>query len=117
MGTCKAMQKTFRLPELGLEVQIGKYARQADGGVWISAGNNIVLATAVAAKEPRDFMGFFPLTVEYRERTSAAGRIPGGYFKREGKLSDFEVLASRNIDRPIRPLFPSNYFNEVQVLA
>lgn len=111
------MLKTFRFPEQGIEVQIGKYARQADGSVWIKAGNNVVLATAVAAKAMRDFPGFFPLTVEYRERTSAAGRIPGGYFKREGKLSDFEVLTSRLIDRPIRPLFPSTYFNDVQILS
>src|SRR5271170_3515174 len=110
------MQKIFHFPHLGIEVHLGKYARQADGSVWIKAGNNVVLATAVASKETRDFMGFFPLTVEYRERTSAAGRIPGGYFKREGKLSDNEVLASRIIDRSIRPLFPAYYFNEVQVL-
>lgn len=110
------MHKTFRSPELGIEVEIGKYARQADGSVWIKAGNNIVLATAVASAS-REFPGFFPLTVEYRERTSAAGRIPGGYIKREGRLSDPEVLTSRIIDRPIRPLFPSTYLNEVQILA
>lgn len=110
------MHKTFRSPELGIEVEIGKYARQADGSVWIKSGNNIVLATAVASAS-RDFPGFFPLTVEYRERTSAAGRIPGGYIKREGRLSDPEVLTSRIIDRPIRPLFPSTYLNEVQILA
>lgn len=111
------MFKTFRLPEQGLEVEIGKLARQADGAVWIKSGNNIVLATAVASKGSREILGFLPLTVEYRERTSAAGRIPGGYIKREGKLSDLEVLTSRLIDRPIRPLFPSTYFNEVQLLA
>ncbi len=111
------MHKVFSLPELGLEVEIGKFARQADGSAWIKAGNNIVLATAVASKEAKEFMGFFPLTVEYRERPSAAGKIPGGYVKREGKLSDAEVLTSRNIDRPIRPLFPPYYFNEVQILC
>lgn len=111
------MHKTFRLSELGIEVEIGKYARQANGAVWIKAGNNIVLATAVATEKVREFLGFFPLTVEYRERVSAAGRIPGGYIKREGKLSDFEVLTSRLIDRPIRPLFPADYFNEVQILS
>lgn len=111
------MHKIFKSSELGLEVEVGKHARQADGAVWIKSGNNIVLATAVSSKEARDFMGFFPLTVEYRERTSAAGRIPGGYIKREGKLSDTEVLTSRLIDRPIRPLFPATYFNEVQILA
>ena len=66
------MHKAFQAPDLGLEVEIGKYARQADGAVWIKAGNNVVLTTAVGAKEPKDFIGFFPLTVEYRERTSAA---------------------------------------------
>ncbi|MBL4587897.1 polyribonucleotide nucleotidyltransferase, partial [Candidatus Babeliales bacterium] len=76
-----------------------------------------VLSTAVASKEMRDFMGFFPLTVEYRERPSSAGRIPGGFFKREGKLSDTEVLVSRLIDRPMRPLFPSYYFNDVQLIS
>jgi polyribonucleotide nucleotidyltransferase len=111
------MHKIFRSPELGLEVEVGKYARQAHGAVWIKFGNDIVLSTAVAAEGSGAFLGFFPLTVEYRERTSAAGRIPGGYFKREGKLSDPEVLISRLIDRPIRPLFPSTYFKEVQLLS
>lgn len=108
--------KKFSMPEFGLEVEIGKFARQAHGSAWIKHNNTIVLSTAVAS-EPKDFMGFFPLTVEYRERTSAAGKIPGGYMKREGKLSDAEVLTSRIIDRPIRPLFPSNYFNEVQLIS
>ncbi len=111
------MKHIFSHPELGLEVELGKYARQADGAAWLKAGKNIVLCTAVAGSEPKEFMGFFPLTVEYRERTSAAGRIPGGFFKREGKLSDEEVLNCRLIDRPIRPLFPSNYFNEVQIIT
>jgi len=111
------MQKTFSLPQLGLEVEIGKYACQANGAAWIKSGNNIVLSTVVASKEPKDFMGFFPLTVEYRERAFAAGKFPGGYIKRERGLSDAEILGSRLIDRPIRPLFPSYYFNEVQLLS
>lgn len=111
------MSKIFKLESLGLEVTLGKYAKQADGAVWIKAGNNIVLSTAVATKEPKDFMGFFPLTVEYRERPASAGKIPGGFIKREGKLSDTEVLTSREIDRPIRPLFPPYYFNEVQIFS
>ena len=98
------MHKVFKSAELGLEVEIGKFARLADGATWIKSGNNVVLSTAVASKEPKDFAGFFPLTIEYRERPSAAGRIPGGYIKREGRLSDIEVLTSRLIDRPIRPL-------------
>ena len=111
------MHKIFKLSELGLEVEIGRFARLANGAAWLRCGNNIVLSTAVASKEPKEFMGFFPLSVEYRERTSAAGKFPGGFIKREGKLSDAEVLGSRLIDRPIRPLFPSYYFNEVQILS
>lgn len=107
----------FSLPELGIEVEIGKFARQAHGAAWVKIGNNVVLSTAVAARATKDFAGFFPLTVEYRERLSAAGKIPGGYLKREGRLSDQEVLISRIIDRPIRPLFPSYYFDEVQLLS
>jgi len=111
------MSKIFTLEELGLKVRLNKFAKQADGAVWIEHGKNVVLSTVVASKEERDFMGFFPLTVEYREKTSAAGRIPGGYIKREGRLSDVEVLTSRLIDRPIRPLFPSYYFNDLQIIS
>ncbi|MBM3886726.1 polyribonucleotide nucleotidyltransferase, partial [Candidatus Dependentiae bacterium] len=111
------MKHIFSNPELGFEVELNKYARQANGAAWLKAGKNIVLCTAVAGSEPKEFLGFFPLTVEYRERTSAAGKVPGGFFKREGKLSDEEVLTSRLIDRPIRPLFPHDYFNEVQVIS
>lgn len=111
------MQKKFSFPELGLEVEIGKIARQANGAAWVKLGGNVILSTAVAGKSPSEFPGFFPLTVEYRERPSAAGRIPGGYLKREGRLSDAEVLVSRLIDRPIRPLFSKYYFNEVQLIS
>jgi polyribonucleotide nucleotidyltransferase len=110
-------KKVYKLDKAGLEVEIGKFARQAHGAAWIKAGDNIVLSTAVASSIPKDFLGFFPLTVEYRERTSSVGKFPGGFFKREGRLSDFEVLGSRLIDRSIRPLFPEFYFNEVQVLS
>jgi len=111
------MHKIFSLPELGLAVEVGKLARQADGAVWIKAGDNVVLATVVASKGDQKYMGFLPLTVEYRERFSAVGKIPGGYLKREGKLSDLEVLTSRLIDRPIRPLFPQEFFNDIQLLC
>jgi polyribonucleotide nucleotidyltransferase len=111
------MSKKFTLKQLGLTAEIGNVARHADGSAWLRQGDNIVLATAVATKDTKDFIGFFPLTVEYREKTSAAGRIPGGYIKREGRLSDKEVLSSRFIDRPIRPLFPKYYFNEVQIIS
>jgi len=110
------MSKTFVMPGSVLEVVVGKFAGQADGAAWMKHGDNVVLATAVMGKEEREFMGFLPLTVEYREKTSAAGRIPGGYIKREGRLSDAEVLTSRVIDRTIRPLFPADFFHELQVM-
>ncbi len=110
------MVKTFKFDQFGYEVVLGKFAQQADGAVWIKQGGTIVLATVVSA--PTDeFPGFLPLTVDYREYFSAAGKIPGGYFKREGKATDKEVLTCRLIDRAIRPLFPENFFRQVQVLA
>ena len=111
------MSKKYKLGKTGIEVELNKFAIQADGAAWISHGKNIVLSTAVASRHKRDFMGFFPLMVEYREKTSAAGKFPGGFIKREGRLSDHEVLSSRLIDRPIRPLFPEFYFNEIQLLS
>ncbi|MGB8468273.1 MAG: polyribonucleotide nucleotidyltransferase [Candidatus Babeliales bacterium] len=110
------MVKTFQLPGFGFEVEIGKVAQQADGAVWFKQGGTVVLATAVSAPT-EEFAGFLPLTVDYREQYAAAGKIPGGYFKREGKSSDKEVLTSRLIDRAIRPLFPEIYFHQLQVLA
>lgn len=107
--------KKFTLPDFGYEVEIGKYAQQADGAAWLQQGGTVILATACSAKS-KDFPGFLPLTIDYRELYSAAGKIPGGYYKREGKFSDKEVLTSRLIDRAIRPLFPANYFNQIQVL-
>jgi polyribonucleotide nucleotidyltransferase len=109
-------ERTYTLPELGLEVVLGKYAGQADGAAWIKKGGTVILSTVVSA-EVKDFPGFKPLTVDYRELFSAAGKIPGGYFKREGRFSDPEILRARLIDRAIRPLFPDNYFNQVQVLS
>ena len=97
--------------------ETGKLAKQADGAVVVRMGETVVLVTACGSKEPRVGIDFFPLTVEYQEKTYAAGRIPGGFFKREGKPSESEILTSRLIDRPIRPLFPSGYRNEVQVVA
>lgn len=110
------MVKKFRLEEFGYEVELGKLAQQADGAVWIQQGGTVVLATAVSAAS-KEFPGFLPLSVDYRELFSAAGKIPGGYFKREGKPSDREVLIGRFIDRAIRPLFPADYFDQVQVLS
>jgi polyribonucleotide nucleotidyltransferase len=98
-------------------IETGKLARQADGAVTVRQGNCIILATAVANKEPKEGQSFFPLTVDYQEKFASAGRIPGSFFKREGRLSDYEVLISRLIDRALRPLFPEDYFCDVQVLV
>jgi polyribonucleotide nucleotidyltransferase len=103
--------------ERELSIEIGKLAKQAHGAAVVSYGDTVVLVTACAAKEPREGLDFFPLTVDYRENFYAAGKIPGGFFKREGKPSEREVLNSRMIDRPIRPLFPEGYKNETQVVA
>src|SRR5947207_15103298 len=98
-------------------LETGKVARQADGSVVVRFGDTMVLATVVATKTAREGQDFFPLTVEYRERAYAGGRIPGGYFKREGAPVKKEVLTCRLIDRPIRPLFPDGFRNEVQVIC
>jgi len=100
-----------------LVLETGKIARQADGAVMISYGDTIVLCTAVGAKNAKPGQDFFPLTVNYQEKTFAAGKIPGGFFKREGRPTEKETLVSRLIDRPIRPLFPDGFRNEVQVIA
>jgi polyribonucleotide nucleotidyltransferase len=100
-----------------LSLETGKVAKQANGAVWVQSGDTIVLVTAVATQEPREGIDFFPLMVEYREKAYAAGKIPGGFIKREGKPSDREVLISRLIDRPVRPLFPNGYHNEVQIIG
>src|SRR4026209_3043349 len=100
-----------------LVLETGKIARQADGAVVATYGETTVLATVVSVKEPKPGQDFFPLTVNYQERYYASGRIPGGFFKREGRPTEKETLTSRLIDRPIRPLFPENFFNEVQVVA
>ncbi|RCL00265.1 MAG: polyribonucleotide nucleotidyltransferase [Candidatus Tokpelaia sp. JSC188] len=98
-------------------LETGKIARQADGSVLATYGGTIVLATVVSAREPNSSQSFFPLTVNYQEKVYAAGRIPGGFFKREGRPSENETLISRLIDRPIRPLFPENYKNDTQIIV
>jgi len=98
-------------------ISTGKFAKQADGSVAVQYGGTVVLVTACISKKVREGIDFFPLTVEYQEKTYAAGRIPGGFFKREGRPSESEILTARLIDRPIRPLFPNGLFNEVQVMA
>src|SRR5262245_37507947 len=100
-----------------LVLETGKIARQADGAVLATYGETVVLATVVSAKEPKPGQDFFPLTVNYQEKTYAAGKIPGGYFKREGRPSENETLVSRLIDRPIRPLFADGYRNDTQVIV
>src|SRR5512147_1405060 len=100
-----------------LKLETGKVARQADGAVVATYGDTTVLATVVAAKTPREGVDFLPLTVDYQEKTYAAGRIPGGYFKREGRPTEKETLVSRLIDRPIRPLFVDGWRNETQVIV
>lgn len=98
-------------------IETGKLARQANGSVTVRQGNCVILATVVANKEPKEGQDFFPLIVDYTEKFSSAGRIPGSFFKREGRLNDYEVLVSRLIDRALRPLFPEDYFCDVQVLV
>ena len=100
-----------------LILETGKIARQADGAVLATYGETVVLATVVSMKEPKPGFDFFPLTVNYQEKTYAAGKIPGGYFKREGRPSEKETLVSRLIDRPIRPLFADGYKNDTQVVV
>ena len=100
-----------------LHFETGRMAKQASGAALVTQGDSVVLATAVASPDPREGMDFFPLTVDYREYAYAGGRIPGGFIKREGRPSEREVLTCRQIDRPIRPLFPEGFRNETQVIA
>ena len=109
--------KTFSYGAHQVTLETGEMARQAHGAVVCKMDDTVVLATVVAAKQPRTGQDWFPLTVDYVEKTYAAGKIPGGFFKREGRPSEKETLTSRLIDRPIRPLFPDGFFNEVQVVA
>ncbi|HJW55409.1 MAG TPA: polyribonucleotide nucleotidyltransferase [Burkholderiaceae bacterium] len=109
--------KTFQYGQHQVTLETGEIARQASGAVMVSIEDTVVLATVVARKDAKPGQDFFPLTVDYVEKTYAAGRIPGGFFKREGRPSEKETLTSRLIDRPIRPLFPEGYLNEVQVIV
>ncbi|MGH8135945.1 MAG: polyribonucleotide nucleotidyltransferase, partial [Steroidobacteraceae bacterium] len=110
-------KQTFNYGAHKVTIETGRLARQADGSVVVKMGDTVVLVTAVGRREAVEGRDFFPLTVNYVEKTYAAGKIPGGFFKREGRPSEKEVLTSRLIDRPIRPLFPDGFFNEVQVVA
>jgi len=110
-------KQTFTYGAHTVTLETGRMARQADGAVLVSMSDTVVLVTAVARKQAVPGRDFFPLTVNYQEKTFAAGRIPGGFFKREGRPSEKEVLTCRLIDRPIRPLFPEGFYNEVQIIA
>lgn len=107
----------FKFGNEDLILETGKLAKQANGSVTVQYGGTVVLVTACMSREIRAGLGFFPLTVEYQEKTYAAGRIPGGFFKREGRPSQSEILAARLVDRPIRPLFPEGLLNDIQVVA
>src|SRR6188508_1486761 len=100
-----------------LSIEVGRLAKQADGAALVRYGETVVLVTAVAARDLKLDTDFFPLTVDYLEKTFAAGKIPGGFFKREGRPSEKETLTSRLIDRPLRPLFPDGLYNDVQIVA
>src|SRR5512135_1788138 len=97
--------------------ETGRFAKQADGAVMVKYADTMVLATVVSERQPKEGSDFFPLQVEYREKTAAAGKIPGGFFKREGRPSEKEVLSARLIDRPIRPMFPETFKCETQVIV
>src|SRR5579864_1722034 len=119
---CEEGEKMSHTVEIDLDGQIisletGKIAKQANGAVVVRSGDSVVLATACMAEEPKPGASFFPLTVDYREYTYAAGKFPGGFIKREGRPSEKEILTSRLIDRPIRPLFPEGFQCETQVIA
>jgi polyribonucleotide nucleotidyltransferase len=113
----KYLKESIKLGDKELSLETGRVAKQADGAVVVRYGDTMVLVTAVCAKEPREGIDFLPLTVEYREAAYAAGRIPGNYFRREGRPGEKETLTSRLIDRPCRPLFPEGFRNETQIVA
>src|SRR6476646_5008787 len=113
----KYLNESIKLGTQNLVVETGKVAKQADGSVVIRYGDTMLLVAAVSARTAREGLDFFPLTVEYRENTFSAGRIPGNYFRREGRPSEKEVLTCRMIDRPVRPLFPDGYKFETQIVA
>ncbi|MCX7974989.1 MAG: polyribonucleotide nucleotidyltransferase, partial [Candidatus Aminicenantes bacterium] len=108
---------SFEIGGRTMTIEIGKIGRQADGSALVRYGDTIMFCAATSKKEMKEPRNFLPLIVDYRENTYAAGKIPGGFFKREGKPSEREILVSRLIDRPIRPLFPSGYFYDTQIVA
>src|SRR5881398_1570997 len=117
MTVKKYLKESIRVGDRDLTVEIGRVAKQADGSCVLRYGDTMVLCAAVGAQTPREGIDFFPLTVEYREAFFSAGRIPGNYFRREGRPTEKETLTSRLIDRPCRPLFTEGFRNETQVIA
>ena len=111
------IRESIKVGDKTLTIETGRIAKQAQGSVLVTCGESIVLVTACGTQEPRPGVDFLPLSVDYVEKTYAAGKIPGGFFKREGRLRDAEILTSRLIDRPCRPLFPETYRNEIQVVC
>src|SRR5919108_4631347 len=111
------IKESVELGGKALSIETGRMAKQADGAVVVRYGDSMVLVTAVASAAVRPGIDFMPLTVDYLEKTSAAGKIPGGYFKREGRLTEHVVLTSRLIDRPCRPLFPKGWRFDTQIIA
>ncbi|MBM3324690.1 MAG: polyribonucleotide nucleotidyltransferase, partial [Calditrichaeota bacterium] len=110
-------QKTMELGRFPLTLEVGRVANQANGACWLTYGDTVLLATAVVAPETQQELDFLPLSVDYREKLSAVGRIPGSFFRREGRPSEKEILSARLIDRPIRPLFPDGFFSEIQIMV
>ena len=116
MSIFNKVTKTFQWGNQTVTLETGEIARQSSGAVVVSIDDTVILATVVAKKDAKPGQDFFPLTVDYVEKTYAAGKIPGSFFKREGRPSELETLTSRLIDRPLRPLFPEGFYNEVQVI-
>src|SRR3954467_6237562 len=117
MHKVNLQRREIRVGSRTISIETGKLAKQADGSVVVRSGDTMVLVTACHSANPREGIDFLPLTVDYREYTYASGRIPGGFFKREGKMAEKEVLTSRMIDRPTRPLFPAGWRYETQIIA
>ena len=111
------VKKSVKFGDNTLTIETGEIGRQADGAVMVTYGDTVVFVTAVGRKSAKEGQDFFPLTVDYQEKTYAGGKIPGGFFKREGRPSEKETLTCRLIDRPLRPLFPKNFYNEIQIVA
>ncbi|MDQ3748567.1 MAG: polyribonucleotide nucleotidyltransferase, partial [Acidobacteriota bacterium] len=117
MAHRKYLKEAIKLGDKELIIETGKVAKQADGAVVVRYGDTMILVTAVSARTAKEGLDFFPLTIEYRESTYSAGRIPGNYFRREGRPNEKEVLTCRMIDRPVRPLFPEGYRFETQIVG